>query len=100
MDLLGREARCAVLPLQILSTSGRGDEMTYISHRYLRKDGSKMTAKENLAVLNNAWLVKREVDEARRMATDPLVTEKEAEKFLKQLEESATSAYYEWRNYQ
>lgn len=55
-----------------------------------------MNAKGALSVVWNSWLRPEQIDRARAMADNPLVTEEEARAELRRLEECATAAHDMW----
>lgn len=68
--------------------------------RYTDKDGRKLTAKECLAVVWNSWLTASQMIQAKHMATDPAVTEEQAEQYLRKLEDDVEGAVELWRQCQ
>lgn len=72
-----------------------------IGHDYIHSDsGEKYTAKETLAVIQNAWLHTFEIEKAHRMGDDPDVTEEQAEEYRKTLEIACSERLAYWRMYQ
>jgi hypothetical protein len=65
-----------------------------ITLRYVHKDGTPCTPRECLAVVWNSWLFANQMQKAHEIANTG--TDEECEKYLKELEESATRAHDLW----
>lgn len=66
----------------------------------IRLRHKNLPAKTNLGHVYNGWLTEKEREEARRMAKDPNVTEEEAVRHLKRLEQRVNARYQGWLMFQ